>query len=71
MRGGDRGEEEVREGQGVVTGGEWQQELPGKVSDHYVSRAPGGLGEKRPPAWKFGNGQRWAVSGGGGWSEVC
>lgn len=71
VRGGDRGVEEVREGQVVGIGGEWRQELPGKVSDHYVSKAPGGLGEKRPPAWEFGNGQRRAVSEGEDGSEVC
>lgn len=71
VRGGDRGVEEVRGDQVVGTDGEWQQELPGKVSDHYVSRAPGGLGEKRPPVREFGNGQRPATSEGGDWSEVC
>lgn len=65
VRGGDTGVEEVMGGQVAGTGGEWQRELPGKVSDCYVPRAPGGLGERRPPVRTFGNDQRWAASKGG------
>lgn len=58
-------DQEVMGGQVAGTGGEWQRELPGKVSDCYVPRAPGGLGERRPPVQTFGNDQRWAASKGG------
>lgn len=53
----------MRGGHVAGTGGEWQWELPGKVSDCYAPRAPGGLDEKRPPAREFGNGQRWKSLG--------
>lgn len=60
--GGDRVVEEVRGGRVAGTGEEWQREPPGTVSDCCVPRAPGGLGERRCPAWEFGNGQRRAAS---------
>ena len=63
--------EEVRWSQVAGTGGEWQQEPPGRVSDYCVPRAPGGLGERRPPARASGNGQRRAARGAGPWSEGC
>lgn len=71
VRGGDKGEGEVRRGQVAGTGGEWQQEPPGMVSDYCVLRAQGGLGERRPPAREFGNGQHRAASAGRRWSEGC
>lgn len=71
VRGGDKGEEEVRRGRVAGTGGEWQREPPGMVSDYCVLRAQGGLGERRPPAREFGNGQHRAASVGRRWSEGC
>lgn len=57
VEGGDRGVQEVRVGQVARTGGVWQREPPGTVSDCCVPRAPGALGERSPPAWEFGNGR--------------